>query len=177
MSENLAEYTGLVKKTAILFSDKVGLEKDDLEQELWVSVMKSTSSFDAERSKMTERRFVYSCVANRIKDLQRDYWRRRNAPLDVVYIENQVPGYLEPFISSGGHDETYGVVDDGNFVMPSTVTPIEEQIIFLLTIGYPQTEIAPLLGVEYEFVLKQMRKLRIKFADWAPSPRATCVAA
>jgi DNA-directed RNA polymerase specialized sigma24 family protein len=64
----------------------------------------------------------------------------------------------------------YGVVDEDDVLIPSTVTAFERRVLLLLYTGdYKQGEMALRLGVEKREVEKAIRALRDKFADWCPS--------
>lgn len=178
--EDIAAYEGLVFRTAQMFAELVGLEMDDMRQELRITVVKALRAHSARHaSKSKQRGFVYGCVANRVKDMKRDAARRYYAPLTVQHIDDlSVVGFIsgerltewfEATFASATHDETFGDVDNGDFVMPATVTREEQEILYLLVIGYAQTEIALTLGLEYAEVVKGMRVLREKFADWRPT--------
>jgi DNA-directed RNA polymerase specialized sigma24 family protein len=169
--EDIAAYEGLVIKTAQMFAELVGLEIDDMKQELRLKVVKALRAYDSERSKQTERAFVYSCVANLVKDFKRDA-ARRSGRLDFTYIDGfglaGVADLFEFRHTCASHDEIFGMVEEGTFVMPATVTSREEEIIYLLVIGYTGTEIADRLDVDYAIVENTMRMLRRKLADWRP---------
>ncbi len=161
--EDLTEFTGLVIKTASMFYKVIGMEREDLEQELWVKVLKSKRAFDPSRSKMSVHSYTYSCIANHIKTLKRDAWRRRNRA-DIQHYED-MPNW-ERILSSAerGHD-AHGIPD---FNFPDCVTDMETQVAFLLVIGYTQTEAAGLLGVECAFVKVALKSLREKLAYLRP---------
>ena len=57
-------YEGLVFSTAQMFYERVGFELDDLRQELRIKVLKALRTYDATRSRMSERRYVYALLAN-----------------------------------------------------------------------------------------------------------------
>lgn len=172
---DLTAYEGLVGKTTLMFAAQVGLDPEDMRQELWVKIIKARRSYSTSRSRMTERAFVYACMANFVKDLKRDAARRAAGRLEISHIEDFMANGegFELRYRHATHDEVYGPIDDGSFTMPATVTPDEQEIIFLLVLGYAQTEIALQLGIEYGEVVKSMRQLRQKLADWKPGSVAT----
>lgn len=170
--ESIAAYEGLVFKTSQMFHDQVGLELDDMRQELRMSVLKARRAFNLGRSRMTERAFVYGCVANRVKDMKRDAARRRNGKLTVVHVDEQSFDWFEFTYRRVSHDEVFGAIEDGSFRLPATVTEREREILLLLTVGYTQTEIASLQGAPYEAIRAAVRALREKMADWRPAPDA-----
>lgn len=182
MREDVDEFEGLVHTTASKFASMVGLEEDDFKQEMRLTVLKATRSYDPARCRTSKRAFVFSCLSNRVKDLKRDRARRAGR-LHIAYIEgfghkagpgdNTADSYdlFEYRFMHSSHDEIYAPVED-EFVMPATVTSDEQEIVYLLVIGYAQTEIAETLAIEYAEVVKRMRVLREKFRDWKPSPGA-----
>lgn len=173
--EDISAYEGLVVKTAQMFAELVGLEMDDMKQELRLKILKVRRSYKPDRSRISERAYVYGCMANFVKDLKRDRARRAGR-LHFTYIEGfglaGVADMFEYRHTSASHDETYGAVEEGTFTLPATVTETEREIIYLLVIGYAQTEIAATLRLEYNEVVKQMRILRVKLADWRPTREA-----
>lgn len=173
--DDIAAYEGLVIKTAQMFAGMVGLEMDDMRQELRLKVLKSRRSYNPARSKMTEKAYVYACLANFVKDLKRDAARRRNGRLVVVHIQDFEDGteqldWFEFTYSRVTHDEVFGRIEDGSFRLPATVTEAEQNVLVLLVLDYSQPEIAAYLDVSYGAVKTAVRALREKLRDWAPTP-------
>lgn len=172
-------YEGLVGKTALMFHQQVGLEYEDMRQELYIKVVKAVRAYNPARSKQTQKAFVYSCIANLVKDLKRDA-ARRNGRFQVTYIEDQryrdthgtayaaSTSVFEARYQHTTHEQVFGGVED-DFVLPSTVTAEEERVLFFLLLDYAQTEIAVVLELEYGAVMKCVRSLREKLADWKPT--------
>ena len=170
--ESIAAYEGLVFKTSQMFHEQVGLELDDMRQELRLTVLKARRKFNAARSRLTERSFVYGCVANRVKDMKRDAARRKNGRLVVVHVGEDSLDWFEFTYRRVTHDEVFGAIEDGSFRLPATITETEQEILLLLVVGYSQTEIAAAQGVAYATVNASVRSLREKMADWRPSAPA-----
>lgn len=167
--ESIAAYEGLVFKTSQMFHDQVGLELDDMRQELRLSVLKARRAFHSKRSRLTERAFVYGCVANRVKDMKRDAARRRNGRLVVVHVGEDSLDWFEFTYRQVTHDEVFGAIEDGSFRLPATITDGEQEILLMLVVGYTQTEIASSQGIAYATVNASVRSLREKMADWRPN--------
>lgn len=175
-AESIAAYEGLVFKTAQMFHEQVGLEMDDMRQELRLSVLKARRAYHSKRSRLTERAFVYGCVANRVKDMKRDAARRHNGRLVVVHVGEESLDWFEFTYRRVTHDEVFGAIEDGSFRLPATITPGEQEILLLLVVGYTQTEIASSLRMAYSNVNGAVRSIREKMADWRPSGGASVAA-
>lgn len=167
--ESIEAYEGLVFKTAQMFHGQVALELDDMRQELRLAVLKARRAYHPERSRLTERAYVYGCVANRVKDMKRDAARRRNGRLVVVHVSDDSLDWFEFTYRRVSHDEVFGAIEDGSFRLPATITDGEQEILLMLVVGYSQTEIASSQGVAYATVNASVRSLREKMADWRPS--------
>lgn len=172
-------YEGLVIKTTQLFFKQVKLEKDDMRQELRITVHKAIRSYQGRRSRTVAgvKGYVFQCVTNRVKDMKRDAARRAaEGRMVVVHIEDQHKAgspedkdWFEYRYCQASQEETFDAAEGGRFVLPATITEDEQTILMLLVIGYAGTEIAQSLGLDYAFVVKCLRALRGKFADWRPS--------
>ena len=76
---------------------------------------------------------------------------------------------------------TFGCVDDGEKLLPSTLTELARQVIAQLYLDYSQREAATHLGVRRNEMERTVRTIRQKMADWRamsartsqrPSPHA-----
>lgn len=181
--EGLREYQGLVTVTARKYARACGMEADDLAQLLWLKVWQLRLRYDAARSALPEERYVFGGLKNRVKDLIRDNNRlvRREGPPPlpmatadqsdlemwvgamVVYRERFEERYL-----STGQDQVFGGVDEGLFVLPSTITRDEARVIVLLMRGYTQRDIAEELDVPRKHVKSHQDSIVQKLRDWAP---------
>jgi RNA polymerase sigma factor (sigma-70 family) len=176
----IAAYEGLVFKTSHMFAAMVGLEPEDMQQELRLKIIKSKRVFDPARSSMSERAYIYSCVANLVKDLKRNAATRYARVGHIGYIETLTYGqvfadgehfttdhFMLAFLSESD-DQTFAAVLD-RFTFPSTVTQGEQEIAALLVAGFDQQEIGELMGLSRTQVTASVKKLREKLADWQPS--------
>lgn len=166
--DELGDYRGLVFATARRYVGFVDLEFEDLAQELWVKVLVARRAFNPQRSRMTERQFVFMSVTNKMKDLKRDTANRRRrgrgseADIADVGHEDEVRHLAQ------SHDETFRNVDDGTFRLPSTLTEFEVEVVVLLTLDFNQTEAAAHLGVPRTRVRAALASVQEKMADWRP---------
>lgn len=176
-ASDIAAYEGLVFKTAEMFSAMVGLEREDMQQELRIKIIKAKRTFDPRRSKMTERAYIFSCVTNLVKDLKKHAARRSG--IRVEHIEDHVvkdDTAYERLSLSASFEFRYMHVTEAEayrlleaFTMPATVTDDECRIVALLVVGYDQQEIADQMGVAKTQVTVSMKNIREKLADWRPT--------
>lgn len=180
MEQRLAKYRGLIYKTALLYVSSVDGEVDDLVQELSIKVWKALLAYNPRHvSGKEERRYVFMCLVNLTKDWKR-YPNRTARATD--YIEDLAAAET-PEIGSGfqsrdsfemqhgltsSHDSVYGDVDEGDLLLPNTLTDDERQMIALLLTGLQQIEAGKTIGLDKRGVERIMRRIRLKLADWRP---------
>lgn len=165
---DISKHSALIASTAHKFAPGLGMEEDDLRQDLTIKALRAMELYDAaRRHPRGEHGFVYQALANYLKDLYRDRIRRQNGKLETVHIEDT--DVLESWRIRQDAEEVYRVVEDGSFSMPEDVTEGEREVIYLLVIGHTGVEIAGLLGVEYASIEATMRVLRVKFAALRPA--------
>lgn len=165
------------------------VELEDAQQILRIKVWRALKSFDPAKCRTNRRKYVNMCLTDQKKDLLKKKRRYESHLEDMLY---------EPAGASNGgestldylyfsvqkhltteHDDVYGLVDDDDVLIPSTVTLFEKAVLLLLYTGdYKQREIAQRLLPElYEYdedgakreVERAIRALRDKFADWRPN--------
>jgi DNA-directed RNA polymerase specialized sigma24 family protein len=115
---------------------------------------------------MPRERYVFSCVKNQAKDLVNR--ERRNE----LYIEDLSADRRETFEGRYLHadeTQTFGLFDDGEVLLPSTLTELERQVIALLYLDYSQREAATHLGLKRNEMERTVRTIRQKMADWRPT--------
>jgi len=192
-ADDIGPYEGLVHSTAVRYAPILADEElDDIKQLLRIKVWKARLAYSPARATQAEDRFVFSCLANYVKDLLKQQSRlneRRGGA--QVYIEDQSTGgssqqRLDRFELANGliveDDEVYAVVEEEKVELPSTLTLLEQRIVALLLLGdFTQPEIAGLLGVSVQRVKKAQAAIREKMMDWRPSrpsaPLAVALAA
>lgn len=181
-TEDISAYEGLVGKTAEMFAGMIGVEYEDLRQDLFIKVMKAQRSYDSKRSRMTERAYVYACLANYVKDLKRDAARRK-AKVRIDFIEDL--GQRHGTRTDGGTPDREGRYHDPfehrylvaeleqlGVQLPSSVTQDETRVLVLLLSGYARTEIAVKMTSSLWQVGLHIKALREKLADWRTVPVA-----
>jgi DNA-directed RNA polymerase specialized sigma24 family protein len=194
---DLVPFEGLIHQTARMFAAQVGREEDDLAQELRVRVWKAATSFNRDKAKRRVRsrqeelellkRYVYMAVANKIKDYKRDAARaaarrERDGVTAVLYIEDVRVTHgdddrdrqeaFDGVFHFIDRDDVFREVDEGKFVLPSSVTRLEANVLLLLVMELLRNEIALRLGITRREVDLAVGSLRVKLADWAPTQRA-----
>jgi RNA polymerase sigma factor (sigma-70 family) len=87
----LRQYAGLVFSTARLYVGVVEDEFEDIQQILWIKVWKARAAYNPDRSSMSEKNYVFSCVKNQCKDLVKQSARRRKARADAMASGYGVP--------------------------------------------------------------------------------------
>jgi len=170
---SLADYEGLVGKTAELFARQLHMEYEDLKQELWIKVLRAKRAFDPRRSSSSERAFIYGCVANFMKDCRKLAARR--SVLRVEHIEDHLLLTEDDYVLSGAfelrymhmsEDEAFALLDE--FALPPSICDGERTIVGLLVIGYGNQEIADILGVGKTEVAASVKNVREKLTPPIP---------
>ena len=182
VGEDLRVFEGLVRTTARMFAAQVGREEEDMAQELRIRVWRAASSYDATKTTISLKRYVYSAIANKVKDYKRDAareaHRREVTGVSFIHIEDmRLPnndGHLTTQETFEGRyhfvsrEVIYGQIEDA-FVLPATVTGREAAVAVLLMNGLTKTEAAARLGISRATVEECLGSLRTKLADWKPA--------
>lgn len=157
----LSAYEGLIYTHALRVVGIVDGELDDILQVYRIKAWYAIERWDASGG-LSQRRWVFGALKNAEKDLLK---RRRYRE---VFLEDQPIGSCEP---CEDHDAVFGLVDEGQPLIPNTLTDRERHIMVLLYRGYRQNEIVPLLGMAKNQMEPAMRSIRSKMEDWRP-PRS-----
>ena len=173
--EALGHYRGLIYKTATLVVGTVEDDFEDVVQVLYIKAWYAIRHYDRGRSRMSRDRFVFMCLRNQVKDLQK---KRRRGELSLEAMTEYV---TDEGLQSGdrfhakylaaGHQDVYGEVEREPLVLPNTLSTQERQVVAMLASDYKQTEAASALGLGKRDMERLMRSIRTKLADWCPSPR------
>lgn len=168
------DYEGLVFRTTQMFAEQVGLEFDDMRQDLRLKVVVAKQAYRSSRSSQSEEAFVYGCIANYVKDLKKMAGRKAKR-VTILHTqdfegEDQTLDWFDFNYASVSHDEVFGSVESGRFVFPATVTERERSVLILLGLALTRTEIADELGLSQWEVRASVGALRNKLRDWAPTP-------
>lgn len=181
LTRTLAGFEGLVRSTARMFAGQVGRDPEDLAQELRVRCWRAIASYDPARSTQSLQRYVFSAVANKVKDFKRDAAReaarRERHGLSFTHIEDTLvhDGRLSPaerfdqLHHHVGAEEVYAAVEAQRFECPASVSAAERRVLVALMCGASRAEVARLLGLSRGRVDEIVRTLRVKLADWRPS--------
>lgn len=167
MSE-LRAYEGLVIKTASLYSRRLGMESEDLQQVLRVKIWQALEAHDPGRSDIPVRRYVFRCVTNQIKDLIK---ARVRAVERKDWLEREVglPLLVEDFSKQTFNGSCEDAYERDEVHLPDTLDDTEREVIGMLYVGYRQREIAEMLVIKPYKVDRILRGLRVKLEDWRPS--------
>jgi RNA polymerase sigma factor (sigma-70 family) len=175
---DIGSYEGLVHKTALMFHERVGLELEDMRQELRIKVFRSIEKYDAARCKTSEEKWVFSCLTNFVRDLKRTAPTRKGPHVTYIeeygthgskdnYTTDDFSWFEHMYGQEATHDQVYGQVED-SFVLPPTVTADETKIVRLIETGYSQAEIAKQLNVPPWRIRDAMVALRRKLSALQP---------
>jgi DNA-directed RNA polymerase specialized sigma24 family protein len=178
MSDELANFEGLVFRTAQMYVPFVQEEEDDIRQLLRIKVWQALTAYDPAKVRGQSREeYVFMCVKNRVKDLL----KRKHRPED--FIEDKAPSDAAMRAAFEGrylaHDEEAEVeaICEGRVELPSTLTLLEVHVVRLLLLDLNQTEISTRLGVSRAKVREAHASVKLKMADWGqdnePAPLAT----
>lgn len=182
---DLEHYEGLVKTTARMWARQVQREEPDLEQELRVIVWRAVRSYNREKAKAkapSRDKYVFNCIANKVKDFKRDAAREvqrlERYEIAFVHIEDiRLPlsdrhdGAEEMFAAMFQRverDDVYASVD-GRLALPPGVTERECNVLLLLSMELTKTEIGLRLGLPRADVEESVLALKAIFADLKPS--------
>lgn len=148
-------YEGLVRKTAGMIAPLVQEEYEDIVAILRIKVWRALEAYDPSRARQPVERYVFMCLTNQKKDLLKRK-RRMEVPLDDGYEVRVDP------------DVVYGDVEDVTPVIPSTLGPLERELVAWLYLGYTERQAAQLLGLTRPAVERALEMVRVKMADWRP---------
>lgn len=189
-SVDIEPYEGLIFTTARKFAGMAGMEEEDMRQELRLKAAQALVAFRSSRSKLPVKNFVFGCITNRVTDLRKAHCRRLAYGIGMRHIEDfksHSNGSKKDWDASDSsrfefrwfhldHDEVFGKVDEGLFVLPATLTEQERSTLLLLTLDMTATEIGMRLGITRAEAFALVQRLRDKFADWDPGslPNDSC---
>lgn len=177
---DLHAYEGLIFATAARYAPYLDEELDDIRQVLRVKVWQALEAFDAKRSpekprtpaetEDVRRRFVFSCVKNRVKDLLKEQDRRHRRQNGAQFFIEDLTDDLGSFEGRYLSAEDPGLFEllEGGIELPSTLSSTERALVSLLLLDYSRTEIASTMGMTRKKVLAAHKSVREKMADWGP---------
>jgi RNA polymerase sigma factor (sigma-70 family) len=193
--KDIAHYEGIVRQTAGMFHGMVEEEFEDVCQILRMKAWRALVSFDVDKAtagkgllhrdgdhkcRCAQCRYVFACIRNQVKDLQKR--NRRN----LLFIEDVAPHnangngvvrdafemrYLEMT-----PDQAYKSVED-EFALPNTLDSRERKVVAMLYLSFDYGEIASVVGCSHREVSTAVRSIKEKMADWRPTRAEPAVAA
>lgn len=176
----MERFRGLVHKTASLIEADLEDDYDDIVQILWMKCWYASLRYDADASRMTLERYVFMCMKNAVKDLQKKRVRGE-ASLEELQNSEGSLGFKSQDKFDGKYlavqdDVVYAEVEAEPLHLPNTLTDRERDVVMLLAADFSQTEARALLGIDKRGMEKVMRDVRVKLADWKPSSPAGILA-
>lgn len=180
---DLTPFEGLIFTTAAMYAPLLDDDADDVRQILRIKVWQALVAFDTKRVRQNSRlsqeelrrRFVFSCVRNRMKDLFKEQdrlnRRRNGGRLFIEELTDDLDRFEGQYLAA--EDPEMAAVVDGIIELPSTLSPKERQLVALLLLDYSRSEISDRLGMTRKKVLATHRSVQVKMADWCPPGLAT----
>jgi RNA polymerase sigma factor (sigma-70 family) len=168
-------YEGLIRKTAAIYTPRVDDDYDDVLAVLRVKVWRSLAAYDPSRSRLPVERYVFSCVANQVKDLLK---RKRRTEVYIsdmsrttVSGEELGDAFAQDYMSVG-HDQVYADVEAELFEIPDTLTELEREIVVRLYLDSNHRRIAVELSLTRKEMDETVESIRLKLAERFPAVRA-----
>jgi DNA-binding CsgD family transcriptional regulator len=178
----LEQFEGLAYETARqIVAEGVELELDDIRQLIRIKVWQALGAYDgAHERQLPLRRFVFMCVANLRKDMERRP-RRHNTSIDQVRerrawsaVTSEDFGALADRFDrrylSVDAEQVFAAAED-ELALPRSLTAIERQVIALRMQGRALFEIDRELGLSRAERQRTMRSIREQL-DARPRPVA-----
>lgn len=181
---DIGPFEGLIHSTAARYSAYLDDDIEDIEQVLRVKVWQALRAYDPARVRGQQartqeeeweriKRYVFSCVRNRVKDLLKQQYRLNRArgsgrPLYTDDVAAAAPDRFEFRYLVLDEEIVYAVVEDEGVQLPSTLTVFEVKVVHLLLLEMNQTEAARVLGVPRGRVRSAHAAVKAKMADWCP---------
>lgn len=178
--ELLRHYEGLVYKTAQLTWPLVEDDFDDIVQLLRIKVWRALIKWDPARAPTLVARVGLDEARDRsvfawLKNYQRDLIKKkRRGEVSLDSLGHRADGGERLAHLDGGHqligaeDPSYAQIEAGLPLIPSTLSPLELQVVCLLYAEYKQSEVAVELSLPKRDVERLVRSIRVKMADWKP---------
>jgi RNA polymerase sigma factor (sigma-70 family) len=175
-STHIEFYESLIHQTASMYVSFVEEDFEDIVSIVRIKAWRAVQTYDPQRSSMPCEWYVFSCVKNQAKDVVKRKRRRE------LYIEDRSADGREMFEAPYLHadeTQTFGLVDDGEVLLPSTLTLLERRVIALLYLDYSRREAAVQLGLKRNELERAVGTIRLKLPDSQPSAadRPTPIAA
>ncbi len=181
--ESWEDYEGLVHGTIKKHGVPPEMEREDVEQILRAKVVEALNRFDPKQG-LAQKNYVFGCVLNQMRDLLRKKPRfdvsihqfedshtrdsgehgqprvGRARELKIGLVETEEEAFAE-------------VLNDEPVHLPNTLTGDEHRMATLLSEGATPTEVMEELGLNIWVWSRNLKSLKLKLADWNPSPVVT----
>jgi len=170
------QYEGLVISTArLVVASGVELDIEDVRQMLRIRVWRALAAYDSSKDRVGIKRWVFGAIVNAKVDLLRRP-RRHERSLDqfrdsndqTLSGDNHVDRFDARYLNAS-EDQVYGHVGD-DLELPSWLNTTERRIVKLLMHGMSSFELDEELGLRHDVTLAYLRTIRVKLADWRPTP-------
>jgi RNA polymerase sigma factor (sigma-70 family) len=193
--KDISHYEGVVRQTAGMFFAMVEEEFEDVCQILRMKAWRALVSFDVDKAtagkgllhrqgdhncRCAQCRYVFACIRNQVKDLQKR--NRRN----WLFIEDVAPhnadgngvvrDAFEMRYMEMSSDEAFASVDN-EFTLPSTLNGQERKVVAMLYLSFDYSEIASVVGCSHREVSTAVKSIKDKMADWRPTTPVELAAA
>lgn len=173
---DLADYEGLVFRTAVMLEPYVELDFDETQQLLRLKIWNVSQKFDPARSKMPLKRYIFGCLLNYTKDLKKSGFRTRKRGLPA-YIEDlthhgdgsETTSHFEMCYLSVSAETAFIAAEDEAPHLPNTLDELERRVIGMLMLDYTATEISKTLSVGPKRLRSIRNGIEQKLADWKPT--------
>lgn len=183
IEETLLQFEGLVHTTAIQVNAAgVEMEVEDLKQVFRITIYQAVMKFSGDKSNgMNLRRFCFMCLTNRRKDLEGRHARRYNTSLDelreadIVNSGLPYPDVFDAKYLSVDRDLVYFEIEEAELHLPNTLTAVERLIANMRFDGASWGDVDLALGLSPKARQRVVKRLRVKLAEWIPTPRASAV--
>lgn len=180
IDRRLSAYEGLIFSTAQRLVGRIDhMDQADIEQELRVKVWRALRAFNpahrrrGEAVDAFEKRYVFMCVTDRVKDLTTKRARRGELHIEDFCSDSPLEGahsqreWFEGRFMVTTVEEVFREVEDEGVPLPE-LTDTELQAVCLLYEGYRQTEVAGQLGLTKYEMERTIRSIRDKLHALRP---------
>jgi RNA polymerase sigma factor (sigma-70 family) len=177
LNGQVAQFEGLVYTTARQIVDGgVEIDFDDVRQLLRIKILYAIQKYHSDRSTLSLRRFVFGCVRNMRKDIEKRP-RRFNKSVEEIRTRHaefpDAPGdasewFDERFLSITA-EQVYFEVEDEDPCWFARLDEEERQVVKLRSDGLSLAEIDCALVLARGQARNAMQSVREKLADWRPS--------
>ncbi len=164
--EEVLQRTREVCKYKLNNKEFIGMEKDDVLQEIQIKVLKSLEKYDSNKSKLTT--YLESIIENMIIDCYRKATSQKNLMLltSVELTEDHVDNPRHKKIFASYSENGYGMADIMIDIHNHMGFNEREKIIFQMRLAeYTFNEIAAVIGCTKERVFQLWKEMKNKYIN------------